>query len=123
MGKFIKISQTYFEGNKHEPYKPKPVALPAIADIPNIRPNPIKSPKPLTTDSDSSLDAEPKQIKLSQLFKKAQVSKNQSIVDDTFKKSLVQSYLDKNMAPDSLLASYGIDKDFYVGLGGTDTSF
>ena len=42
------------------PYTPKPVELPASPKIPNIRPNPIKNSKPLTTASNSSLDFKPK---------------------------------------------------------------
>tara|TARA_Y100000592_G_C5454740_1_gene310741 strand:+ start:1324 stop:1575 length:252 start_codon:yes stop_codon:yes gene_type:complete len=78
MGKFFKISQVDDPGNK--PYAPAEVPLPASADIPKIRPNPIKNSKPLTTKSDSSLDFKPKAIKLA-------------------KRDLYQYYKDKNWNP------------------------
>ena len=58
MGKFFKIAE------ENMPYTPKPVELPASPKIPNIRPNPIKNSKPLTTSSKSSLGFKPKNIKL-----------------------------------------------------------
>ena len=74
MGKFFKIAE------ENMPYTPKPVELPASPKIPNIRPNPIKNSKPLTTSSKSSLGFKPKNIKLA-------------------KRDLYQYYKDKNWDP------------------------